>query len=75
MLLSQITSLGESWDEELRRKLYECLYLSYDFAFKTKNLNVPVPREISNFIKTIIISFVAEDVNTSLYTYHILKRI
>lgn len=62
--VDQITSLGESWDEELRRKLYECLYLSYDFAFENKNLNVRVPREISNFIKTIIISFVAEDVNT-----------
>ncbi|XP_029341770.1 transformation/transcription domain-associated protein isoform X2 [Acyrthosiphon pisum] len=62
--VDQITSLGESWDEELRRKLYECLYLSYDFGFENKNLNVRVPRKISNFIKTIVISFVAEDVNT-----------
>ncbi|XP_025202207.1 transcription-associated protein 1-like [Melanaphis sacchari] len=63
--VDQINSLGESWDEELRRKLYECLYLSYDIAFENKNLNIRVPREISNFIKTIIISFVAEDVNTT----------
>lgn len=60
--------MGESWDEELRRNLYECLNLSYDYAFEKKNLNVQVPKEILDFIETVITSFITHDVNSGKYT-------
>lgn len=60
-----MTFLGESWDEELRRNLYECLYQCYDYAFENKNLNVLISFKIVNCIQTLIETFVTEDVNTS----------
>lgn len=57
--------MGESWDEEIRRNLYECLYLSYDCAFENKNLNVNTPKEISDFIETILILFI-KDVDSGM---------
>lgn len=65
--LLQITSLGESCKEEFRRKLYECLYQCYDFAFTKKDLNSQVPVEIINSIKTISDSFIPEKMITSKY--------
>lgn len=47
--------MDESWDEEIRRNLYNCLYLSYDCAFKYKNVNANTPTEIAAFIETILI--------------------
>ncbi|XP_050420275.1 transformation/transcription domain-associated protein-like [Adelges cooleyi] len=45
--------LGESWDEELRRKLHECLSLCYDYAYQNKSMNVPISIEIFNYIANI----------------------
>lgn len=50
-------SLKESWEEKLRRNLYECLYLCYDHAFENKNLDVPVSPNIFGFIESIKKSF------------------
>lgn len=66
-LLLQIIILGENWDEELRRKLYECLYQSYDYAFQRKYLNVKVPIKISNLMKNILISLVTQDINKGAF--------
>lgn len=60
-----MTTLEDSWDEELRRNLYRCIYLCYDYAFKIKNIKVRVPPKIFNFIETM--SFVTQDENSGMH--------
>lgn len=61
--------MGESWDEELRQNLYDCLCRCNDFAFEKKSLDVPIPNEILNFIQTITLQFVNQDANKGSYLY------
>jgi hypothetical protein len=58
--------LKESWDEELRRNLYDCLCRSNDYAFKNKTLDIQVPSEILNLIETIITWLKTRNANTGL---------
>ncbi|XP_050530942.1 transcription-associated protein 1-like isoform X2 [Daktulosphaira vitifoliae] len=61
--VQHIFILGESWDEELRRNLYECLSLCYEHAYLNKSLNVPISTEIYNFISNVAKSFCNQSLN------------
>lgn len=61
--------MKESWDEELRRSLYDCLCQSYDYAFKKKTLDVQTPSEIVNVIETIIIRLKSYNASRGLLMY------
>lgn len=67
--------MGENWIEELRRNLYECFYMCYDFAFKKKCLFIPVSCEILKFIENKMILFVTQGINTGMYCFNLNKNI